>query len=345
MEGNKYIKGYETIGGKRVVNDYTIKHLFLCWSEVFPNRLYRSSAPYYTEKWKELTGEEDLDKSQFMDRFDILFLVNKNINLIISLNKYELPGTVINNLRFHGIEYLHLKTSDFDVPSFFDLVRAACASRGKCTLVWCGYGQGRTGLMISAIEIISGNKSPQTAIDESTAETTQQEKLLTLLPDNRRLFELCREVARSLREYDASSQKGISAGAGRTASLFGLRKKSAGSVAMHQFLTGLFNSLGIDYRDEAQIINNKETICFGFSAKCPQHPLPWPQQMPDQFSLTYESFSEFLNFYTGRAGKCNYDGLLAGYRVQNPTEPRPGDTLRRLLIGAFNRYQALGLTG
>lgn len=336
------LPGCTTVIGERIVKQngiviLTVKHAFINWCEVIPGVLYRSSAPYYYGNWEAEMGQEP-DHSQHVDYRIAGELTNRGIKTVISLNHFPLPPLGKNYLLTRQIDYIHLPVPDFGVPNLFDLVRVACASRGKSTLVWCGYGQGRTGLMVSAIEIISGKKSPRTAINDSTAEEDVQEELLWKLPDNRRLFELCREVARSLREYD---------GSGKAAKFFRMRKKSVGSIAMHQFLSSMFlTKFGLDYRDENQVVNEKENICFRFSEKCPQMRLPWlqNQQRPEQFSLTYDSFLQFIDFYTGRANKCDYYGLLAEYRVLNPTEPKPGDTLKNLLLGAIARYDGLGIT-
>ncbi|RPA94556.1 hypothetical protein L873DRAFT_1814061 [Choiromyces venosus 120613-1] len=116
---------------------------------VVPERLARSSAPYY--------DSEDSDQS--MNETSIYFLIGHGINRIISLNEIPLSSREKQKLKAEGISYTHVKVPDFAAPtqSQFDQIRDAYA-KGGVTLIYCGYGDGRTGTAISALQIFQGRK-------------------------------------------------------------------------------------------------------------------------------------------------------------------------------------------
>ena len=89
-------------------------------------------------------------------------------------------------LKQKNIKYIHLKVEDFYPPTkkqLIDGVKAIESNKKGYTLVYCGYGQGRTGTMITAWEILTKQKSIDSAIKNSTAETSQQEAVLKELAD------------------------------------------------------------------------------------------------------------------------------------------------------------------
>ncbi|WP_425265000.1 hypothetical protein [Vibrio parahaemolyticus] len=49
-----------------------------------------------------------------------------------------------------GIEYIHIKTDDFSAPDREKLLQAVTSMKGKNTYVYCDYGAGRTGTLVSA---------------------------------------------------------------------------------------------------------------------------------------------------------------------------------------------------
>ncbi|RPA94553.1 hypothetical protein L873DRAFT_1746802 [Choiromyces venosus 120613-1] len=116
---------------------------------VVPKRLARSSAPYY--------DSEDSDQS--MNETSIDFLMGHGINRIISLNEIPLSSREKQKLKAAGISYTHVKVPDFAAPtqSQFDEIHDAYA-KGGVTLIYCGYGDGRTGMAISALQIFQGRK-------------------------------------------------------------------------------------------------------------------------------------------------------------------------------------------
>ncbi|RHZ80714.1 hypothetical protein Glove_132g52 [Diversispora epigaea] len=114
---------------------------------VIPNRLARSSAPHYTGN----------DESQNMDDAAIEYLVNQGINNVISLNHFPLTD---GGLQRRSIKYLHLPVADFTAPTIYQLRQAyeSYLPAQRTTLVYCRYGQGRTGTVISAFMLLSGNQ-------------------------------------------------------------------------------------------------------------------------------------------------------------------------------------------
>jgi len=120
---------------------------------VIPGRLARSSAPYY--------DGEDTDEA--INETSIQFLKNYKIKNIISLNSVELPPRQRDRLRAAGISYSHIKAVECTAvtPGQFDQIWKAY-DKGGVTIVYCGYGDGRTGMAISAIQLfqrraLSGN--------------------------------------------------------------------------------------------------------------------------------------------------------------------------------------------
>ncbi|RPA94559.1 hypothetical protein L873DRAFT_1814070 [Choiromyces venosus 120613-1] len=116
---------------------------------VVPKRLARSSAPYYDFE----------DSDQNMNETSIDFLMGHGINRIISLNEIPLSSREKQRLKAAGISYTHVKVPDFAAPTQlqFDEIRDAYA-KGGVTLIYCGYGDGRTGMAISALQIFEGRK-------------------------------------------------------------------------------------------------------------------------------------------------------------------------------------------
>jgi len=111
---------------------------------VIPGRLARSSAPYY--------NGEDADEA--INETSIEFLNNYAIKNIISLNSVELPPRQRGWLRAAKISYSHIKAVECAAVTQeqFDQIWNAYNEAGV-TVVYCGYGDGRTGMAISAIQL------------------------------------------------------------------------------------------------------------------------------------------------------------------------------------------------
>jgi len=114
---------------------------------VVPGRLARSSAPYY--------DGEDSDESINDDSIE--FLKKYGIKNIISLNSIELLSRQKGKLRPAGISYSHIKALEYTAVTQeqFDQIWKAY-DKGGVTIVYCGYGDGRTGMAISAIQLFQG---------------------------------------------------------------------------------------------------------------------------------------------------------------------------------------------
>ncbi|PWW77332.1 hypothetical protein C7212DRAFT_342264 [Tuber magnatum] len=114
---------------------------------VVPNRLARSSAPYY--------DGEDSDES--INQTSIEFLQNYSIQNIISLNSVEISPRERGRLRAAKISYSHIKALECTglTQEQFDKIWTAYDKAGV-TVVYCGYGDGRTGMAISALQLFEG---------------------------------------------------------------------------------------------------------------------------------------------------------------------------------------------
>ncbi|MGE8099448.1 protein-tyrosine phosphatase family protein [Pseudomonas fluorescens] len=142
-------------------------------------KVFRSSQPYYN------------DTDDTLQKFDtpaIALLKVYNIKGIISLNHNLIYETSAVALSKENITYHNLAIVDFSTPSAKELLQGCKAidsvlDKGGNALVYCGFGQGRTGTMMTAYGIYKLPKgSPasklEALIDASTAETDDQEKAL-----------------------------------------------------------------------------------------------------------------------------------------------------------------------
>ncbi|CUS10128.1 unnamed protein product [Tuber aestivum] len=114
---------------------------------VVPDRLARSSAPYY--------DGEDSDES--INETSIEFLHNHGIHNIISLNSVEITPREKGRLRAAKISYSHIIVPECTAPTQEQFDQIWNAYKGAlATIVYCGYGDGRTGMAISAIQLCEG---------------------------------------------------------------------------------------------------------------------------------------------------------------------------------------------
>ncbi|CAG8636898.1 10717_t:CDS:2, partial [Funneliformis caledonium] len=137
---------------------------------VISNRLARSSTPHYTGN----------DGSQNMDDDAIQYLVDHGINNVISLNQFRLTDDVIGRLKERGINYLHLPVADYTAPTIYQLRQAydSYFPAQRTTLVYCGYGHGRTGTVIAAFMLLSGNQLTHNEYCKFHVETQEQYDVL-----------------------------------------------------------------------------------------------------------------------------------------------------------------------
>ncbi|PUU75897.1 hypothetical protein B9Z19DRAFT_1130589 [Tuber borchii] len=141
---------------------------------VIPGRLARSSAPYY--------DGEDADES--INDGSIEFLNNYKIKNIISLNSVELSPRQQGRLRAAGISYSHIKAVECTAVTQeqFDQIWKAYDKAGA-TIVYCGYGDGRTGMAISAIQLFQGRALDDQDYRENGVQSLSQLAALNALSD------------------------------------------------------------------------------------------------------------------------------------------------------------------
>ena len=139
-------------------------------------KVYRSSQPYYNGG----------DSEQVFDPNAVKVLKDHKINLIVSLNHKGLAKGQKEILDADKISYCYLGVEDYKAPTVAQLEEGCQEisnnfSAGNA-LVYCGYGQGRTGTMMTAYQIYSTKKCTTKQLDEfikaSTAETRDQETAL-----------------------------------------------------------------------------------------------------------------------------------------------------------------------
>lgn len=104
----------------------------------------RSSQPFY----------HGHDKKQTIGPVEAQFLKSNNIGCIISANHCVMSNVGKKMLSNAGIQFHHYQVMDYQPPSRFQLVSAAnlieaTRAAGRATLVYCGYGQGRTGSFVA----------------------------------------------------------------------------------------------------------------------------------------------------------------------------------------------------
>ena len=141
---------------------------------VIPGRLARSSAPYY--------NGEDADEN--INETSIEFLINYGIKNIISLNSVELSPRQKGWLRAAEISYSHIMAVECTpvTQEQFDQIWSAYDKSGA-TIVYCGYGDGRTGMAISAIQLFQGRALDDNDYRENGVQCPGQIAALNVLRD------------------------------------------------------------------------------------------------------------------------------------------------------------------
>ncbi|PUU75899.1 hypothetical protein B9Z19DRAFT_992587 [Tuber borchii] len=141
---------------------------------VIPGRLARSSAPYY--------DGEDADEN--INETSIEFLKNHGIKNIISLNSGELSPRQKDRLRKAKISYSHIKAEKCAAVTQeqFDQIWNDYDKAGV-TIVYCGYGDGRTGMAISAIQLFQGRALDDNDYMENGVQCPSQLAALNELSD------------------------------------------------------------------------------------------------------------------------------------------------------------------
>ncbi|KAL7819439.1 hypothetical protein V8C44DRAFT_318112 [Trichoderma aethiopicum] len=119
---------------------------FLNFRWVVPGRLARSSAPHY----------ENSDVDQDMDAEALGYLRRQGITSIISLNAYPLPEMATRRLQEFGMTYNHIPVAEFCAPTMEQFLELWDVYRRQTsTLVYSGFGYGRAGTAVSALQLYS----------------------------------------------------------------------------------------------------------------------------------------------------------------------------------------------
>jgi len=151
--------------------------IFRRFKWVINGRLARSSSPNYKDN-----VQYDADKAQLMDDAAVQFLLLHKINNVISMNQWELSPPEKQKLSNKGISYTHLGVQDWHAPTLYQLEQAQHAYTSHATtLVYCGYGHGRTGTVISALQLYWGQDRTHGDYRNNHAETKEQIDVLDQL--------------------------------------------------------------------------------------------------------------------------------------------------------------------
>lgn len=153
------------------------------------DKLFRSGAPHYY-------GPDE----HSLDREAIDFLKTSGIKHVISLNSKAVTNTEIKKfLGDAGIAYTPLPVTDFTAPNLEQLSTGnkEYEKHRDGTLVWCGFGHGRTGTMITGLQIYATkDKKPPPRLAEKdyrknhveqyniTGKSTGQFEVLDALQDS-----------------------------------------------------------------------------------------------------------------------------------------------------------------
>lgn len=278
--------------GSSIFKDKQGNLMYRSWLEPEPGRIFRSSAPGYVD-------EDGDDTQQNLTVQSSQFLRTKNITQVISLNENKLQTMQENYLRYDNIAYRHFPVRDH-TPIDKDLIIQIYPLIGlNPTLIWCGYGQGRTGQFISAWEIMSGKKNKNDAIDDSTAEYDTQENVLRILPE-RQLFFFLSDVCTQLNAYDRTRNQGFKV-------ITGLRRVSQESVNIVTAIDNLLQFFNLNRTNFINIPDNNEItrICTaigqtGLAQNALRSFVEWATQEPgsDQAGLQALQQSNIAGFNT-----------------------------------------------
>ncbi|KAH9071124.1 hypothetical protein EDB83DRAFT_2366655 [Lactarius deliciosus] len=111
-------------------------------------KLFRSSCPNYDGR----------DSSQNLNQAAVDILVQRKINRIVSFNEVAYKPEEMDRLSKANIIYRHLPVGDFKAATIDQLKLAIAFVREGSpanTLIHCGFGWGRTGTGVSAVQMFA----------------------------------------------------------------------------------------------------------------------------------------------------------------------------------------------
>ncbi|KAL6305604.1 hypothetical protein BKA93DRAFT_204051 [Sparassis latifolia] len=112
------------------------------------HQLFRSSAPNYNIR--------EGDRSQRLTAPAVKFLTDQGIDSIISFNEFSYRDDEKKLLADAKISYLHFSLEDYAAPTLAQLESAITFftdPKQHSTLVHCGFGHGRTGTGVTALQL------------------------------------------------------------------------------------------------------------------------------------------------------------------------------------------------
>jgi protein-tyrosine phosphatase len=138
--------------------------------EILPGKLYGSSYPGRAASQEEFVKEA----------------LSLGIVTIVSLQEAPPDTVLVNHLKKHGVNYVHLPVDDFAAPSENDVESVRRCYRnavksGRGLLIHCTSGFGRTGTAAAAVLVAEEGMSARDAIDlvrrvrPGAIETSEQE--------------------------------------------------------------------------------------------------------------------------------------------------------------------------
>lgn len=121
--------------------------------KIRPTQIFRSSAPNYTYI-DHPDIDNDLSQNFNEPQKALPFLLENKIDAILSFNFHPYAPDDIAQLEQNKIVYKHLPVADFRPPSSDTFRETLKFIEGKKrVLIHCGYGAGRTGTAITAIQL------------------------------------------------------------------------------------------------------------------------------------------------------------------------------------------------
>ncbi|PFH57964.1 hypothetical protein XA68_14343 [Ophiocordyceps unilateralis] len=167
--------------GQRVLEGHGISRFSWITDNLSPgDKLARSSAPHFFCN----------DNSHAINDESIGFLREKGIRHVISLNSEAGREDIVKALKDNDIQYTQLPTSDWEPLSLDALVQGVesfIVRPRSPTLIWCGFGHGRTGTLITAIQMfrLREQSFPARQLDQkdygkNNVETQEQRDLLDI---------------------------------------------------------------------------------------------------------------------------------------------------------------------